>query len=58
VRSTAGAKADRILWLGDFDPEWAGKRAIADPWGKPVEEFQRTFERIERCVNAVVDDLG
>jgi protein-tyrosine phosphatase len=58
VRSTAGARADRILWLGDFDPEWAGKRAIADPWGKPVEEFQRTFARIERCVDALVDDLG
>jgi protein-tyrosine phosphatase len=58
LRGTDGARADRILWLGDFDPQWAGKRAIADPWGKPVEEFERTFERIERCIDEVVGALG
>lgn len=41
-----------VLWLGDLDPAWSGKRAIPDPWGKPVEEFRSTFARIERCVDA------
>jgi len=54
VRETTGVRGDRICWLGDFDPQWAGKRAIADPWSKPVEEFERTFERIERCIEEVV----
>jgi protein-tyrosine-phosphatase len=54
VLRTPGARVERIYWLGDFDPKWAGKRAIADPWGKPIEEFERTFERIDRCVDEVV----
>jgi len=58
VRGTEEVKADRVLWLGDFDPQWEGRRAILDPWGKPVEEFERTFERIERCVDEVLQALG
>lgn len=54
LRKFAGPDMSRVFWLGDFDPEWAGKRAIIDPWGKPREEFDRTFERIERCVDEVV----
>lgn len=54
LRQFAGPDMKRVFWLGDFDPEWAGKRAIIDPWGKPREEFDRTFARIERCVDEVV----
>lgn len=57
VRQFGGAEMRRVFWLGDFDPMWTGKRAIIDPWGKPPEEFERTFERIERCVNVVVETL-
>jgi len=46
----AGARLDRVVWLGDFDPVWTGKRAIIDPWGKSIDEFASTFERIDRCV--------
>jgi protein-tyrosine phosphatase len=52
------SRAGRVFWLGDFDPQWAGRRAILDPWGKPLEEFERTFERIERCVAEVTRTLG
>lgn len=53
LRQFGGMSDDRVFWLGDFDSEWTGKRAIIDPWGKPREEFERTFERIERCIDEV-----
>ncbi len=53
LRRFGGRAPRRVFWLGDFDPMWAGKRAIIDPWGKPRKEFERTFERIERCIDEV-----
>lgn len=47
----------RVFWLGDFDPRWAGKRAIPDPWGRPEAEFEEAFERIERCVDSALNAL-
>lgn len=47
----------RMFWLGDFDPVWSGTRAIADPWGKDREAFERTFVRIERCLGEVARSL-
>jgi protein-tyrosine-phosphatase len=54
LRRAPGIKPDRVFWLGDFDPEWEGRRAIPDPWGKPLEDFQRTFWRIRRCVDEML----
>lgn len=53
LRRIPGAPLDRVLWLGDFEPEWAGRRAILDPWGKPPEDFVFAFARIRRCVDEV-----
>jgi len=58
VRRTQGARLDRVLWLGDFDPVWTGKRAIIDPWGRALSEYEATFVRIERCIDEVVRTLG
>lgn len=58
LRKTPGARPDRVLWLGDFDPLWAGKRAISDPWGKSLADYEATFARIERCVAEVVRILA
>ncbi|MEQ1857306.1 MAG: hypothetical protein ABL963_12665 [Longimicrobiales bacterium] len=54
LRKSPGTHLTRVYWLGDFDPEWAGKRAILDPWGKPLDEYRATFVRIERCMDEVV----
>jgi len=48
-----GVRPDRAFWLGDLEPEYGGRRAILDPWGKPKPEFERVFDRIERCVAEV-----
>lgn len=53
LRQTRSCRMDRVIWLGDLDPLWSGKRAIIDPWGKASEDFHRTFERIERCLDRV-----
>lgn len=54
LRRTPGARMDHVVRLGDFDPQWSGRRSIGDPWGKPQEEFDRTFERIDRCIEELV----
>ena len=53
LRRLGGSASTPVFLLCDFDPLWAGKRAIIDPWGKPLEEFHRTFERIDRCLERV-----
>ena len=58
LRAQHGAALPDVFWLADFDPVWAGSRPIKDPWEKPPEEFQRTFARIERCVEDALDALG
>lgn len=57
MKSAFPAQTGRVFWLGDFDPVWSGKRAIIDPWGKSDEEFDVTFERIERCVAVMLEAL-
>ena len=54
MRSAFPQHMDRVFWLGDFEPVWAGKRAIIDPWGKEDADFHLTFERIERCVSEMI----
>ena len=58
LNTSSGVESDRVFWLGDLDPLWAGRRAIVDPWGSEAEEFDRTFERIERCVEAALHAIG
>jgi protein-tyrosine phosphatase len=57
LRGETGVLWSRVYWLGDFDPRWTGKRAIIDPWGRSLEEFDETFARIERCVGAALNVL-
>ena len=53
LRRVASSLSTAVFLLGDFDQLWEEKRVIADPWGKPLEEFHRTFMRIDRCLERV-----
>ena len=58
LRGSPGVRPDRIFWLGDLEPEYGGRRAILDPWGKPKAEFERVFDRIDRCLDVLYDVLA
>lgn len=55
LRAVPGVEAANVFWLGDFDPAWAGRRSIADPWGKSDEDYANAFDRIGRCIDDAVD---
>jgi protein-tyrosine phosphatase len=48
----------RVLVAGDLDDERADARAIRDPFKQPLEVFESTFDRIDRCAAALVALLG
>jgi protein-tyrosine phosphatase len=43
-----------VVVLGDLDPERPRRRRIRDPWGQPPEVFRSSFERIDRCLDAIL----
>lgn len=51
------APAD-VMPLGDLDPEAIATRAIHDPVLQPLEAFEESYARIERCVRAFLRALG
>ncbi len=51
----AGILPARIELLGDFDPLPIEQRDIPDPYGHPPEVFERVFDRIDRCLLALVE---
>lgn len=53
LRELSEKRTPPVFLLPDFDSVWAGKRVIADPWGKSLEDFRRTFTRIDRCLDTV-----
>lgn len=44
-----------IFVLGDFDPQSGNARGIRDPMGEDEEVFDATYERIDRCVNELIN---
>lgn len=54
LRARYGVRAERVLLLGDLDPEIPGRRPVQDPVDRPPAEFDRVFGRIERCVNELI----
>lgn len=49
-----GVPGERILLLGDLDPETPERRLVQDPVERPRADYERIFGRIERCVDELV----
>lgn len=58
VRNQFGVPAERVLVLGDLDPGPIRLRSIGDPYGRPAAEFERTYDRIDRCIKALGELLS
>lgn len=54
LRQLPEGRSVPTILLGDFDPESPNRREIRDPWGHPDEVFHLSFERVERCLGALV----
>jgi protein-tyrosine phosphatase len=58
VRAVEGrSPAMRVVVLGDLDPDPAGGRRIDDPFGRDAAAFDACYERIDRCVRALVEPI-
>ena len=52
-----GVPRESVFIAGDLDPSTSDTRAILDPWGKPLDAFEASFERIERCAASFVKQV-
>lgn len=52
-----GVSRARIVVAGDLDPLPARTRSIEDPWQQPAEVFASSFDRLERCADALCEIL-
>jgi len=48
--------AARVLIAGDLDP-MVPSRTIRDPWNQPIEVFEASFDRLDRCAANLVAAL-
>jgi protein-tyrosine phosphatase len=48
----------QIVVAGDLDPVPSASRAIADPWGQPMDVFVSSFNRLDRCAAMLVSLLS
>lgn len=54
IKSRFGVRGIRLFVAGDLDPKPSPTRAIADPWMQPLEVFESSFDRLDRCTEALV----
>lgn len=54
VARVFGVSPARIIVAGDLDPRESPTRAIADPWGRSLEAFAESFDRLDRCADTVL----
>lgn len=57
IRQRFGLAPDRVLVLGDLDPETIGKRTIQDPWNQSDDILAASYRRIDRCVETLVANV-
>jgi protein-tyrosine-phosphatase len=58
LRERFGVAADRLLVLGDLDPQIGEGRTIADPWKSPETMLEGSYARVERCVRELASLLS
>ena len=46
-----------VLVLGDLDPLPSTRRTILDPWDGSTDAFERSYDRIDRCVRELVREI-
>ncbi|HJT21826.1 MAG TPA: low molecular weight protein-tyrosine-phosphatase [Nitrospira sp.] len=55
IQSLYPASNGKVVLLGYFDPK--GPLEIADPYGKPMEQFQACFAQVARCCDNLAQAL-
>jgi protein-tyrosine phosphatase len=58
IRARFGRAEDDVVVLGDFDPQPIDSRKIRDPVNQPLEVFEETYARIERCIRELERAIG
>lgn len=53
-----GRVRSEVIVLGDLDPQPIATRAIHDPVDQPLEAFEESYARIERCADTLVAELA
>jgi len=46
-----------VVVLGDFDPMPISTRTIRDPWNRERDDFERSYERIDRCLGVLAKTI-
>lgn len=54
LQRSYGIAPERIIHLGDLDPRPIRVRTVVDPWGKELDVFRRSYDRIDRCLDHLV----
>jgi protein-tyrosine-phosphatase len=55
LRREIGPHDRPVIVLGDLDPQSVNARTIRDPWGQDPDVFERVFDRLDRCLDMLVD---
>lgn len=55
VHSVYPASRGKVVLLGYFDPK--GPLEVADPYGKPIDNFKTCFQQVARCCEKLADRL-
>lgn len=55
VLAHGGVDRRQVAILGDLDPQTIQSRSIPDPFGGSPEYFNEVFNRIDRCMDAMVN---
>ncbi len=58
IARSAPRAAARVVILGDLDSQPIARRVIKDPVDQPDDVFRASYDRIERCIGAMVDALA